>query len=165
AGPGRADHHPAGDGRPQPGGTDRSGRARAHPAGEGRRPRRGVHGPPQPLPRAILVNTTPPPMLIVVSGMSGSGKSVALKTLEDLGFYCVDNLPADLLPDFVRSVANGDGAPQKLAVGIDVRNRHSDLSNIPEWLSTVGTMGLDPRLVFFDTEDMVLLRRYADTRR
>ena len=104
-------------------------------------------------------------MLIVVSGMSGSGKSVALKTLEDLGFYCVDNLPADLLPEFVRSVANGEAAPQKLAVGIDVRNRHSDLSNIPEWLSTVGGMGLDPRLVFFDTDDTVLLRRYADTRR
>nr|QMS47832.1 FIG000506: Predicted P-loop-containing kinase [uncultured bacterium] len=104
-------------------------------------------------------------MLIVVSGMSGSGKSVALKTLEDLGFYCVDNLPADLLPAFVRSVTGEDGTPQKLAVGIDVRNRHNDLSSIPEWLSAVGAMGLDPRLVFFDTEDMVLLRRYADTRR
>jgi UPF0042 nucleotide-binding protein len=106
-----------------------------------------------------------PPLLIVVSGMSGSGKSVALKTLEDLGFYCVDNLPADLLPAFVRSVTGEDGTPQKLAVGIDVRNRHNDLSNIPEWLSAVGAMGLDPRLVFFDTEDTVLLRRYADTRR
>lgn len=104
------------------------------------------------------------PQLIVVSGMSGSGKSVALKTLEDLGFYCVDNLPAELLPAFVRSVA-GDDAPDKLAVGLDVRNRHSDLANIPEWLSAVGAMGLDPRLVFFDTQDTVLLRRYADTRR
>lgn len=104
------------------------------------------------------------PQLIVVSGMSGSGKSVALKTLEDLGFYCVDNLPAELLPAFVRSVA-GDDAPDKLAVGLDVRNRHSDLANIPEWLSAVGAMGLDPRLVFFDTRDTVLLRRYADTRR
>jgi UPF0042 nucleotide-binding protein len=104
-------------------------------------------------------------LLIVVSGMSGSGKSVALKTLEDLGFYCVDNLPADLLPAFVRSVTGEDGTPQKLAVGIDVRNRHNDLSSIPEWLSAVGAMGLDPRLVFFDTEDNVLLRRYADTRR
>ena len=111
------------------------------------------------------MNTEAAPMLIVVSGMSGSGKSVALRTLEDLGFYCVDNLPADLLPDFVRSATGGEAAPQKLAVGIDVRNRDSDLSNIPEWLSTVGAMGLDPRLVFFDTEDMVLLRRYADTRR
>jgi UPF0042 nucleotide-binding protein len=105
------------------------------------------------------------PLLIIVSGMSGSGKSVALKTLEDLGFYCVDNLPAELLPAFVRSVAGDDGAPEKLAVGIDVRNRHSDLANIPDWLSAVGAMGLDPRLVFFDTQDTVLLRRYADTRR
>ena len=105
------------------------------------------------------------PLLIIVSGMSGSGKSVALKTLEDLGFYCVDNLPAELLPGFVRSVAGDDGAPDKLAVGIDVRNRHSDLANIPDWLSAVGAMGLDPRLVFFDTQDTVLLRRYADTRR
>lgn len=107
----------------------------------------------------------PGPQLIVVSGMSGSGKSVALKTLEDLGFYCVDNLPAELLPAFVRSVADGEGTPGKLAVGIDVRNRNSDLNRIPEWLSAVGGLGLDPRLVFFDTEDPVLLRRYADTRR
>jgi RNase adapter protein RapZ len=105
------------------------------------------------------------PALIVVSGMSGSGKSVALKTLEDLGFYCVDNLPAELLPEFVRSVAGMDDTPDKLAVGLDVRNRNSDLSRIPDWLSAVGALGLDPRLVFFDTEDTVLLRRYADTRR
>jgi UPF0042 nucleotide-binding protein len=111
------------------------------------------------------VSTEASPLLIIVSGMSGSGKSVALKTLEDLGFYCVDNLPAELLPAFVRSVAGDDGAPEKLAVGIDVRNRHSDLANIPDWLSAVGAMGLDPRLVFFDTQDTVLLRRYADTRR
>jgi RNase adapter protein RapZ len=88
-----------------------------------------------------------------------------LNTFEDLGFYCVDNLPAELLPEFVRSVARDDGAPEKLAVGIDVRNRHTDLSNIPEWLSAVGALGLDPRLVFFDTTDAVLLKRYADTRR
>ncbi|HVI58286.1 MAG TPA: RNase adapter RapZ [Luteimonas sp.] len=105
------------------------------------------------------------PTLLVVSGLSGSGKSVALKTLEDLDFYCVDNLPADLLADFVRSVTQGDNAPQKLAVGIDVRNRHGDLSNLPQWLSAVGALGLDPKLVFFDTRDEVLLKRYADTRR
>ena len=105
------------------------------------------------------------PVLVIVSGMSGSGKSVALNTFEDLGFYCVDNLPAELLPEFVRSVARDDGAPEKLAVGIDVRNRHSDLANIPGWLSAVGALGLDPRLVFFETDDAVLLKRYADTRR
>ncbi len=109
--------------------------------------------------------TVQAPSLIIVSGMSGSGKTVALNTLEDLGFYCVDNLPAELLPDFVRNVTRDAGAPEKLAVGIDVRNRNTDLSNIPEWLSAVGALGLDPRLVFFDTADPVLLKRYADTRR
>ncbi len=105
------------------------------------------------------------PTLVVVSGMSGSGKSVALRTFEDLGFFCVDNLPADLLPQFVASVLRTDeGAPAKLAVGVDVRNRR-DLTNLPEWLSAVGALGLDPRLVFFDADDDALLKRYADTRR
>lgn len=102
--------------------------------------------------------------LIIVSGMSGSGKTVALNTFEDLDFYCVDNLPAELLPDFVRSATHPDRASQKLAVGIDVRSR-GDLANMPEWLSAVGAMGFDPKLVFFDTEDNVLLKRYSDTRR
>ena len=106
-----------------------------------------------------------PPQLVIVSGMSGSGKSVVLNTLEDVGFSCVDNLPAELLPAFVRSVADDDGAPRKLAVGIDVRNRHSDLADIPNWISEVGKLGLDPRLVFIDAGDDVLLKRYADTRR
>ena len=112
---------------------------------------------------------TPPdngtPALVIVSGMSGSGKSVALKTLEDLGYYCVDNLPADLLPQFVQSVKNDDGAPPKLAVAIDVRNRHNDLSHMADWLAAVGRLGFDPKLVYFESNDDVLLRRYADTRR
>jgi RNase adapter protein RapZ len=108
--------------------------------------------------------TTPLPTLIIVSGMSGSGKSVALKTLEDVDFYCVDNLPAELLPQFVQTVDADDGAPTKLAVSIDVRNRR-DLANLPDWLSAVGALGFDPRMVFFETEDAVLLKRYADTRR
>jgi UPF0042 nucleotide-binding protein len=112
------------------------------------------------------MNQSVEPVLIIVSGLSGSGKSVALHTFEDLGYYCVDNLPAELLPAFVRSVVQaGDGAPAKLAVSIDVRNRHSDLANIPGWLSTVGALGVDPKLVFFDARDEVLLKRYADTRR
>ena len=112
------------------------------------------------------MNQSVEPVLIVVSGLSGSGKSVALHTFEDLGYYCVDNLPAELLPEFVRSVVKADdGAPAKLAVSIDVRNRHSDLANIPGWLSTVGALGVDPKLVFFDARDEVLLKRYADTRR
>src|SRR5690606_40380981 len=107
----------------------------------------------------------PAPRLVIVTGMSGSGKSVALKTFEDLGFYCVDNLPAELLPDFVRTVTGAEETPEKLAVGIDIRNRSSDLSQIPEWLSAVGALGLDPQLVVFDTDDAMLRRRYADSRR
>lgn len=105
-----------------------------------------------------------PASLLVVTGMSGGGKSVALNTFEDLGFYCVDNLPAELLPEFVRAVGHPGRAEQKLAVGIDMRNR-GDLARVPEWLSAVGAMGLEPKLVFFDAADATLLRRYAETRR
>ncbi|MBS3959914.1 MAG: RNase adapter RapZ [Xanthomonadaceae bacterium] len=100
--------------------------------------------------------------LTVVSGLSGAGKTVALRTLEDLGCYCVDNLPADLLPAFVDSVGAGQ---QRLAVGIDVRNRHGDLGSIGNWLSAVGERGYQYRLVFLDAADSVLVKRYSDTRR
>jgi len=103
--------------------------------------------------------------LIVVSGMSGGGKSIALHTLEDLDFDCVDNLPAELLPDFVRNATGKGDLPPRLAVGIDVRNRQTDLSRLPTWLSQAGALGLDTTLVFFDATDDVLLRRYAETRR
>lgn len=103
--------------------------------------------------------------LIVVSGMSGSGKSVALRTLEDLGFHCVDNLPVELLPEWIERIARDGGDDVgKLAVSIDVRSR-GDLAQAPEWLSQVGRMGFDPQLVFFDAPDAVLLKRYSDTRR
>jgi UPF0042 nucleotide-binding protein len=105
------------------------------------------------------------PLLLIVSGLSGSGKSVALKTLEDLDYYCVDNLPIELLPDFIRSLMREDVLPQKVAVGIDVRARHSDLSKLAQWRAAVARLGLEAKLVFFDSEDSILLRRYSDTRR
>jgi len=107
----------------------------------------------------------PLPRLVVVSGLSGSGKSVALRTLEDLDCYCVDNLPSDLLPDFVRSVLEGVDRPQRLAVGIDVRNRREDLGHLPHALAEVGSMGIEHQLVFLDTRDEALLKRYSETRR
>jgi UPF0042 nucleotide-binding protein len=115
-----------------------------------------------------MSDTPPPhaamPPLVIVSGMSGSGKSVALNTFEDLGYYCVDNLPAELLPEFVRRMLASEAAPGKIAVGIDARSQ-GDLADVPEALSRIGAQGLDTRLLFFDTRDEVLLRRYADTRR
>jgi UPF0042 nucleotide-binding protein len=103
--------------------------------------------------------------LIVVSGLSGSGKSVVLRTLEDLDYYCVDNLPAELLPQFVASVSSGAVRRPRLAVGIDVRNRAQDLGNLPSSLAAVGEMGVDYTLVFLDTRDDVLIKRYSETRR
>jgi len=105
---------------------------------------------------------SPSTTLLIVAGISGGGKSLALKTFEDLGFYCLDNLPVELLPEVIRTIGNAHG--RKLAIGID-QHHHSDLSQLPEWLSTLGTMGLTPQLVFFDADDDALIRRYADTRR
>ena len=105
------------------------------------------------------------PRLTIVSGLSGSGKSVALRTLEDLDCYCVDNLPAELLTDFVHSMARATLKRDRLAVGIDVRNVTEDLSRVGAWLAAVGDLGYDHRLVFFETRDEVLVKRYSDTRR
>ncbi len=104
--------------------------------------------------------------LIVVSGLSGSGKSVALRTLEDLDYYCVDNLPSALMPAFVRAVSeDASGLHPKLAVGVDVRNRAGDLDRLPGVLAGLAEVGIDYELVFLDTRDDVLIKRYSETRR
>ena len=110
------------------------------------------------------MSTPASPPLVVISGLSGSGKSVALATLEDLGYYCVDNLPADLLPDLVRRTRASHNAPEKIAVGIDVRDP-GDLADVPEALSRTAEAGVDPKVLFLEARDDVLVRRYADTRR
>lgn len=108
----------------------------------------------------------PSSRLVVVSGLSGSGKSVALRTLEDLDYYCVDNLPSALLPAFVRAVAHdSEGRHPRLAVGVDVRNRADDLNRLPEVLSELAEIGIDYELVFLDTRDDILIKRYSETRR
>ena len=106
------------------------------------------------------------PTLIIVSGLSGSGKSVALKTFEDQDYYCSDNLPINLLPDFVRSLlANHDGsAPRRLAVGIDVRGQ-ADLSQLGNWRQLATDAGVEVKVLFFEASDEAVLKRYADTRR
>ncbi|MBP7891515.1 MAG: RNase adapter RapZ [Arenimonas sp.] len=103
--------------------------------------------------------------LVIVSGLSGSGKSVALRTLEDLGFYCVDNLPANLLPELVQNMAADDLRRHRIAVGIDVRNLTNDLRLIGHLLTRVRTQGFETKLVFFDTDDAVLIKRFSETRR
>jgi UPF0042 nucleotide-binding protein len=104
--------------------------------------------------------------LVVVSGMSGSGKTIALRTLEDIDYYCVDNLPAALMPAFVAAVTQSQpGLHPRLAVGIDVRNRPEDLNRLPGILDELGRSGIDHRVIFLDARDDVLFKRYSDTRR
>jgi len=107
-----------------------------------------------------------PAELIIVSGLSGSGKTVALRTLEDLGYYCVDNLPAALMPAFVQAISQGAaGLHPKLAVGVDVRNRAENLNRLPGILAELAQSQIAYRLVFLDTRDDVLIKRYSETRR
>lgn len=103
--------------------------------------------------------------VVVLSGLSGAGKTVALRAFEDLGFYCVDNLPTALLPSLYRAVVDGGReTPSGLAVGVDVRNR-GDLERLPEALSRLAEAGADAELVFLESSDEVLLKRYASSRR
>ncbi|HEX7341589.1 MAG TPA: RNase adapter RapZ [Rhodanobacteraceae bacterium] len=109
-------------------------------------------------------DTAPPGVhLLVLSGMSGGGKTVALRALEDLDFYCVDNLPVTLMPQLVKAI--GNGTHQRIAVGVDVRNRIEDLSQIPYMLSTLASEGVRVHLAFIDSRDEVLIKRYSETRR
>ncbi len=104
--------------------------------------------------------------LVVVSGLSGSGKSVALNMLEDLGWYCIDNIPAGLVQALVsHSLRSDEPIYRRLAVGIDARNRPDDLASIPALVEDLRRSGLRCEVVYLHAEDEVLLRRYAETRR
>ncbi len=111
-----------------------------------------------------IIHPTGTIKLLIVSGMSGSGKTIALRALEDLDYYCVDNLPGALLPAFVAEVARA-GVHQRLAVGIDVRNRPHDLNQLPAILAELAQRGIEHQLIFLDARDDVLFKRYSDTRR
>ena len=103
--------------------------------------------------------------LIVLTGMSGGGKTVALRALEDLEFYCVDNLPSALLPELVNAVTKGGGKQRRIAVGVDVRNRGADFDHMPTVLSELAAAGVHAHLIFLDCRDEVLIKRYSETRR
>ncbi len=103
---------------------------------------------------------------LIVSGLSGAGKSIALHALEDAGFYCVDNLPVGILPDFARFIAEQNQAHfDKVAVGIDARNQPDALASLPAVLDTLGGDTARVELIFVDASDETLLRRFSETRR
>ena len=100
--------------------------------------------------------------LVIVTGISGSGKASALKAFEDLGYHCVDNLPLELLPDFATLVEKSSDT-ERAAIVVDVREGQT-LDRLPEILKGVKKL-LCTRVVFLDAQDAVLVRRYSETRR
>jgi UPF0042 nucleotide-binding protein len=104
--------------------------------------------------------------LIIVSGLSGSGKSVALHMLEDIDFYCVDNIPAALLKAFVSHTVRGMGDTYpRTAVGLDARNRAGEIETIPALVAELRRSNIDCEVLYLHAAEEVLLKRYAETRR
>jgi len=104
--------------------------------------------------------------LVVISGLSGSGKTSALNILEDVGFTCIDNLPVSLLPDLITKVnCEGQSEGTKLAVGIDARNLAGDLNQIPAKLRSIESHGTSVSVIFLHSRQADLIRRYSETRR
>lgn len=101
--------------------------------------------------------------LVIVTGMSGAGKTVALKMLEDLGFYCVDNLPITLVDKFVQLVCGGSEIKQ-VAIGMDIRSGE-DLSCLDAILSGWRKQELEFYVLFLDASDAILIKRFKETRR
>lgn len=103
---------------------------------------------------------------IIVSGLSGAGKTTALHALEDTGFYCVDNLPAGFLAAFAQFIDDGDLPHyRQVAVGIDARNREADLLELPQILDQLRGAALAVELIFIDASDEALINRFSETRR
>ncbi len=113
----------------------------------------------------LPVKTHSRPQLLVVSGLSGGGKSTALHALEDLGFYCVDNLPAALLPGFFEQIRKNPELYARVALGIDARSRGSDQQRLPEQLDQLAQSGLQHRLLFLTADTRTIIKRFSETRR
>lgn len=100
--------------------------------------------------------------LIIVSGRSGSGKSIALSILEDLGYYCIDNLPLRLLRELHQSI---QPRFNKLAISIDVRNLGEETEILPDFLKTLHNVYSSCRILFLDADDATLIERFSESRR
>ena len=104
--------------------------------------------------------------MVIVSGLSGSGKSVALHALEDMDFYCIDNLPVGLLTAFAREFSSttlpNNG---QVGIGIDARNHPDQLERFPAILAELRSLGVNCRILFLQSDDATLLKRFSETRR
>jgi UPF0042 nucleotide-binding protein len=102
--------------------------------------------------------------IVIVSGLSGAGKSLALRTLEDFGYFCVDNLPPALMPTFMSLCAGLKEPMQKLAMVVDIRGGEF-FEDLDDALLTLNEQGTRPLILFLDADDDALVRRYKETRR
>ena len=105
-----------------------------------------------------------PSNFFIISGTSGSGKTIALQVLEDLGFYCIDNLPASLIPEMGSRMMDSIESTQKCAVSIDSRNRDF-VGNLKSHFDSLHSLDIEYRVIFLDADDQTLLQRFSETRR
>lgn len=103
--------------------------------------------------------------LVIVSGLSGAGKSTALDALEDMGYHCVDNLPAPLLREFGPHLQDEPGLYTRVALGIDARAPGLRFEEVPDWLEQLKASGLRAQLLFLTADDETLVKRFGKTRR
>ena len=103
--------------------------------------------------------------IIIVSGLSGSGKSVALHVLEDLGYYSVDNIPVALLPQLTDYLLADETGGDRVAIGIDARNRAADLQMLDRQVARLRNQGAQVEVLFLQAEEAMLIKRFGETRR
>lgn len=103
--------------------------------------------------------------LIVISGLSGAGKSIALNVLEDLGYHCVDNLPLGLLEAFAAELATAQPAPERVAAVIDARNLSVAFDRFPGIQAAIRNQGVECEVVFLEADDSVITKRFSETKR
>jgi len=103
--------------------------------------------------------------LLIISGRSGSGKSTVLHILEDRGYYCIDNLPASLLPSLAERLASDTSINPNIAVSIDARNIYADLQKVPGIIEDLKEKGMQTDIIFLDANSQTLLRRFSESRR
>lgn len=101
--------------------------------------------------------------LIIVSGLSGSGKSIALQVLEDLEYYCIDNLPVNMLDALTKEIISAKH--EFVAIGIDARNVASELENFPQQIKQLQKNNIDCEIFFLEASNAALLKRFSETRR
>lgn len=104
--------------------------------------------------------------LVIISGLSGSGKSVAINTLEDADFYCIDNMPLSMLLTCIEHLtSNASPYYEKTAIGVDARNASKDIISFPDIIAAIKNRGIDLELIHLEANEDALIQRYSETRR